>query len=118
MAEEGSYWDRGTLVSLPGPGLGGPPVMQMGTSQQRERFISIFKQRDKPLWAAFAMTEPEAGSDVAKINTRAIKSEKGWILNGEKMFSSNSSRAEWVVVFATIDPNLGRRGHRAFVVEL
>ncbi len=117
VAEEGSYWDRGALVSLPGPGLGGPPVLQMGTPSQKERFLSIFKQKDRPLWAAFAMTEPSAGSDVAQIKTLARPDGDEWVLNGQKMFSSNSSRAEWVVVFASIDPSLGRLGHRAFVVE-
>jgi acyl-CoA dehydrogenase len=117
VAEEGSYWDRGAMVSLPGPGLGGPPVQRMGTDAQKERFLSIFRQKEKPVWAAFAMTEPGAGSDVARIKTRATKDGSQWILNGQKMYSSNSPRAEWVVVFATIDPELGRNGHRAFIVE-
>jgi acyl-CoA dehydrogenase len=117
VAEEGSYWDRGAMVSLPGPGLGGPPVMRMGTPEQKERFLSVFRQRERPVWAAFAMTEPGAGSDVARIATRCIKDGDSWVLNGQKMYSSNSPRAEWVVVFATVDPSLGRAGHRAFVVE-
>lgn len=117
VAEEGSYWDRGAMVSLPGPGLGGPPVQRMGTSEQRERLLAPFRQRERPVWAAFAMTEPGAGSDVARIQTRATRAGDGWLLTGQKMYSSNSPRAEWVVVFATVDPSLGRAGHRAFVVE-
>jgi acyl-CoA dehydrogenase len=117
VAEEGSYWDRGAMVSLPGPGLGGPPVQRMGTPEQKERFLAPFRQKERPVWAAFAMTEPGAGSDVARITTRAVKDGDEWVLNGQKMYSSNSPRAEWVVVFATIDPGLGRGGHRAFVVE-
>ncbi len=117
VSEEGAYWDRGAMVTLPGPGLGAPPVAKMGTPEQRERFLGIFNTRERPLWAAFAMTEPSAGSDVARIQMRARKDGDEWILTGQKMFSSNSARAEWVVVFATIDPELGRAGHRAFVVE-
>jgi acyl-CoA dehydrogenase len=118
LAEEASYWDRGMAVSLPGPGLGGPPVQLMGTPEQRERFLSPFRDRDgPPRWAAFAMTEPGAGSDVARIETRCRKDGDEWVLSGTKMFSSNSRRASWVVVFATVDPALGRAGHRAFVVE-
>jgi acyl-CoA dehydrogenase len=117
VAEEGSYWDRGAMVSLPGPGLGGPPVQRMGTPEQRERFLGIFRQRERPVWAAFAMTEPGAGSDVARIATRARREGDHWVLDGQKMYSSNSPRAAWVVVFATVDPSLGRAGHRAFVVE-
>jgi acyl-CoA dehydrogenase len=89
----------------------------MGTPEQRERFLGIFRDRTQPRWAAFAMTEPGAGSDVARIQTRARKDGDGWILTGEKMFCSNAARASWIVVFATIDPTLGRDGHRAFVVE-
>jgi acyl-CoA dehydrogenase len=117
VAEEGSYWDRGALVSLPGPGLGGPPLARMGTPEQKERFFAPFRQKERPVWAAFAMTEPGAGSDVARITTRAFKTKGGWVLKGQKMYSSNSPRAEWVVVFATIDPDLKRAGHRAFIVE-
>jgi acyl-CoA dehydrogenase len=64
-----------------------------------------------------AMTEPGAGSDVARIKTRARKEGDEWVLNGSKMFCSNSARADWIVVWATVDPDLGREGHRAFVVE-
>ena len=64
-----------------------------------------------------AMTEPGAGSDVARIQTRARKDGDEWVLTGQKMFCSNAARAEWVVVWATVDPALGRDGHRAFVVE-
>lgn len=63
------------------------------------------------------MTEPGAGSDVARIATRARKEGDEWVLNGQKMFCSNSARADWVIVWATVDPSLGREGHRAFVVE-
>jgi len=118
LAEEASYWDRGVAVSLPGPGLGGPPVQLMGTNEQKERFLGVFRDHEgPPRWAAFAMTEPGAGSDVARIQTRCRKDGDSWILQGTKMFSSNSKRASWVVVFATVDPAQGRAGHRAFVVE-
>lgn len=118
LAEEASYWDRGVAVSLPGPGLGGPPVSLMGTPEQKESFLGMFRNRQgPPLWAAFAMTEPGAGSDVARIETLCRKDGDEWVLKGTKMFSSNSQRACWVVVFATIDPSLGRAGHRAFVIE-
>lgn len=117
MLEEASYWDRGMAVSLPGPGLGGAPISQFGTSEQKERFLGRFKDRSRPRWGAFAMTEPGAGSDVARIRTRCEKRASAWVINGEKAFSSNSPRADWVVVYATVDPALGRAGHRAFVVE-
>lgn len=117
MGEETSYWDRGVAVALPGPGLAGPPLNLIGTEGQKERFLSIFRDREKPHWGAFAMTEPGAGSDVARIKTRCVKKGTKWILNGEKAFCSNADRADFIVVWATLDPKLGRAGHRAFIVE-
>ena len=117
LAEEGAYWDRGIGVAMPGPGLGEPPILSMGTPEQKERFLSPFVNPQRPIWGAFAMTEPSGGSDVANIKTRARREGDYWVLNGAKSFSGNSGRAEWIVVFATIDPALKRAGHRAFVVE-
>lgn len=117
IGEECAYWDRGVALSLPGPGLGGPALRNTGTPEQRQRFLSIFEDHSKARWGAMAMTEPEAGSDVARIRTRARKDGNEWVLTGQKMFCSNSARADWVVVWATVDPSLGRGGHRAFVVE-
>lgn len=117
FAEEASYWDRGSAVALPGPGLGGAPIHHMGTSEQKERFLGPFRQKDRPRWGAFGMTEAGAGSDVAGIRTTAVKDGDHYVLNGSKTFISNSQRAEWVVVFATVDPSKGRDAHRAFVVE-
>jgi len=117
VGEEAAYWDRGVALSLPGPGLGGPAMRSTATPEQRQRFLEVFTDHSKPRWGAMAMTEPGAGSDVARIATRARKDGDEWVLNGQKMFCSNSARAEWVVVWATVDPTLGREGHRAFVVE-
>ena len=117
VGEETAYWDRGVALSLPGPGLGGSALRTTATPEQRERFLQVFTDHSKARWGAMAMTEPSAGSDVARIQTRARKEGDEWVLTGQKMFCSNSARAEWVVVWATVDPALGRSGHRAFVVE-
>jgi acyl-CoA dehydrogenase len=117
LAEEMSYWDRGMSVAMPGLGLGGPPLLGMGTPEQQARFLAPFRDAERPHWAAFAMTEPEAGSDVAAIRTSAVRDGDSWILNGAKTFISNAMRADWIVVWATVDRAAGRAGHRAFVVE-
>ncbi|MFP8873799.1 MAG: acyl-CoA dehydrogenase, partial [Myxococcota bacterium] len=80
LAEEMSYWDRGVAVSFPGPGLGEPPLLSMGTPGQRGRFLGPFIDPDRPRWGSFAMTEPGAGSDVAAIRTHARKDGDTWIL--------------------------------------
>jgi acyl-CoA dehydrogenase len=117
VAEESAYWDRGVALSLPGPGLGGAGLRSTATPEQRARFLKPFADHSRAHWGAMAMTEPEAGSDVARIQTRARKDGDEWVLRGAKMFCSNGARADWVVVWATVDPELGRAGHRAFVVE-
>src|SRR2546423_6863126 len=117
IAEESVYWDRGVALSLPGPGLGGAALRSTATPEQSEQFLRPFADHSRAHWGAMAMTEPSAGSDVARIQTRARKDGDEWILTGQKMFCSNSARADWVVVWATVDPSLGRQGHRAFVVE-
>jgi acyl-CoA dehydrogenase len=117
VAEEMSYWDRGVAVSFPGPGLGEPPLLSMGTEDQKRRFLGPFLEPDRPRWGSFAMTEPSAGSDVAAIATSARKDGSDWILNGDKSFAANASRADWILVWATVDSSLGREGHRAFIIE-
>jgi acyl-CoA dehydrogenase len=89
----------------------------MGTEEQKRRFLGPFLAPDRPRWASFAMTEPGAGSDVAAIRTRCVRDGDAWVLDGEKSFAANASRADWIVVWATVDPAQGRAGHRAFVVE-
>jgi acyl-CoA dehydrogenase len=115
-AEEVAWGDISVVLSLPGPGLGGPPVQFTGTPEQKERFFGVFKQPGLH-WGAYGLTEPGAGSDVAGIRTSCKKDGKHWVLNGRKCFITNGGRADWVVIFATVDPSLGRAGHRAFVVE-
>lgn len=115
-AEEMAWGDISVLMSLPGPGLGGPPVQFTGTPEQKERFFGVFKKEGLH-WGAYGLTEPGAGSDVAGIRTSCKKDGKHWVINGRKCFITNGGRADWVVIFATVDPSLGRAGHRAFVVE-
>ena len=117
QAEELAYWDRGVAVSFPGPGLGEPPVLAMGTAEQKHRFLDRFRAPDRPRWGSFAMTEPGAGSDVAAIRASARRDGDHYVIDGEKSFAANASRADWIVVWATVDPAQGRGGHRAFVVE-
>lgn len=115
-SEEMGWGDAAVVLSLPGPGLGGPPVLSMGTPEQKKRFFGIFDQPGLH-WGAYALTEPGAGSDVSAIRTTCVKDGKHWVLNGTKCYITNGARADWNVVFATVDFSQGRLGHRAFVVE-
>ena len=117
QAEELAYWDRGVINSTPGPGLPEGNVLSMGTDEQKEKYLGPFLEPDRPRWACFAMTEPSAGSDAAAIKTTARKDGDGWILNGAKCFIGGASRADWILVQATLDATKGREAQRAFFVE-
>src|SRR5205085_6766303 len=96
--EEMAWGDASVPLSLPGPGLGGPPVQFTGTAEQKERFFGVFKQPGLH-WGAYGLTEPGAGSDVAGIRTSCKKDGAHWVLNGRKCFITNGGRADWVVIF-------------------
>ena len=102
------YGDTGLLLSMPRQGLGNSAVAAVANDEQLERF--------KGTWAAMAITEPNCGSDSAAIRTTAIKDGDDYILNGEKIFVTSGDRADSVVVWATLDKNLGRAAIKSFVV--
>lgn len=116
MCEEIGYGDTPLFVALPGPGLAEPALRAFGTAGQQLKFFGIFDD-PTPRWAAFAMTEPGAGSDAAALSTTAIKRGDRYVINGRKWFVGNGARADWAVVFATVNPEQGQFGVRAFVVE-
>jgi acyl-CoA dehydrogenase len=96
-------------------GLGTHPILLAGDDHQRAE-IPRFARGERI--AAFALTEPGAGSDVAAIATTARRDGDGWSLTGEKLFISNLGLASHAVVFATTDATKGHRGLAAFWVAL
>ena len=90
------------------------PILVWGTDAQRERFVRSLARGE--LVGAFALTEPNAGSDTAGLRTRYTKDGAGYLLNGAKTFISNAVTAGVVLVFATSDPRLGSKGISAFIV--
>ncbi len=94
-------------------GLGTYPVALAGNAAQRAE-LDAFVRGDRV--AAFALTEPEAGSDVASLRTEARHTGDGWVLDGEKTLISNAPIADRYVVFANADPTRGKRGISAFLV--
>jgi acyl-CoA dehydrogenase len=119
--EELCWGDVGLYLSIPNPGLGGAAVAAAGTPEQKERFLSRFKEGE-PKWGAMAITEPHCGSDSSAIQTTAVKDGDHWVLNGTKIFCTSGLMAAekskgFVVVWATLDRSAGRAGIRAFVVD-
>jgi acyl-CoA dehydrogenase len=96
--------------------LGSAPVLIAGSDEQKRQWLPPLL--DEPLLCAFALTEPDAGSDVARIKTTAERRGDVYVLNGSKMFISNAGHAAWSVVFASTDRSKGHRGLSAFVVPM
>ncbi|NHW23103.1 MAG: acyl-CoA dehydrogenase, partial [Archaeoglobales archaeon] len=95
--------------------LGIPMILKHGTEEQKEKYIPRVLKGKAP--SAIAITEPDCGTDVSAIKTKALKVEDGWIINGTKTFITNGSIADWVVVMAKTSPELGYKGISAFIVE-
>jgi len=95
-------------------GLSVHPLEMAGIDIWRARIDDAVQGRTV---GAFAMTEPEAGSDVASMRATAKREGDGWLLDGEKTFISNVGIARFFVVFANADPSLGKKGISAFLVE-
>src|SRR5579864_3553515 len=95
-------------------GLNSLGLLQWGTEEQKERFLTPQARGQKI--AAFCLTEPGAGSDVANIQTSARRVGDKYILNGEKMWISLASKADHFLVIAKTDPNGGSHGMTAFIV--
>ncbi|SMF37513.1 acyl-CoA dehydrogenase family protein [Pseudobacteriovorax antillogorgiicola] len=117
LFEEMGRIGPGISISLPGPGLSMPPVFALGTREQQESYVKDFLTDSEPVWGAFAITEPSCGSDATAIQTRIDKDGDSFLLSGEKCFVTNGARATKLVVFASIAPDKGRFGIRAFVVD-
>ncbi len=90
------------------------PVSLAGTDDQKARYLPGVATGE--IMPAFAMTEPGAGSDVAAIQTRAVRQGDGWQLDGEKTLISNAGLADVYVVFASTEPDAGHRGLSCFLV--
>jgi acyl-CoA dehydrogenase len=95
-------------------GLGTYPVLQSGAQEQVDRWVPEVARGSAI--AAFALTEPEAGSDAAALSLTAERDGEGWRLSGEKIWISNAPEADFYSVFARTTPGAGSRGVSAFVV--
>jgi acyl-CoA dehydrogenase len=96
-------------------GLGSGAITLDGTPEQQSQYLTAVGQGKKI--AAFALSEPEAGSDVAAMAMRAEPTADGWRLNGEKTWISNGGIADFYCVFAKTDPTAGTRGITVFIVD-
>ncbi|MBD3370469.1 acyl-CoA dehydrogenase [Candidatus Fermentibacteria bacterium] len=113
--EELSKTCGGVAVCYAANALGALPLILMGTEEQKKRYLPSLASGEK--LAAFALTEPDAGSDAAAIKTRAEKEGDEYVINGTKQWITNGGEADVYTVIAMTDPGRGTRGTSAFIVE-
>ncbi|MDP9442263.1 MAG: acyl-CoA dehydrogenase family protein [Actinomycetota bacterium] len=120
VMEEMAWGDAGIGLAIFGTTLGVVGITANGTPEQVMEWVPrcFRKENDKPALAAFGVSEPDAGSDVSSLRTRAVYDEATdeWVLNGTKTWITNGGIADVHVIVAVVDPALGARGQASFVI--
>jgi len=120
VAFEELYWgDPGIALSITGTGLAAVSVASNGTQEQLFEWVpQMFGSADDVKLGAFCSSEPDAGSDVSAIRTRAVydQAKDEWVLNGVKTWATNGGIADVHVVVASVEPEFGSRGQASFIV--
>lgn len=118
VAFEEIFWgDAGIGLSITGTGLAAAALASNGTPEQMGEWLPhMFGTENDVKLGAFCASEPDAGSDIGAIRTRAVRDGGDWVLNGVKTWATNGGIADVHVVVASVDPSLGTRGQASFVV--
>src|SRR5450755_3949899 len=119
ISEELCWGDAGIALSIFGTTLGVSGIVGNGTPEQIAEWLpECFGTPEDLHVAAFAVSEPDAGSDVSSLRTRAVYDEATdeWVLNGTKTWISNGGIANLHVIVASVEPELGSRGQASFIV--
>ena len=116
---EETFWGcAGIGLAIFGTGLPLSALAAVGTSEQLFEWApKMFGTPEDPKVGAFAVTEPQAGSDVRNLRTKAVREGDEWVLNGTKVFITNGQYASVYIVVATVDAELGHRGQASFVIS-
>ncbi len=115
VQEEFAWGDPGFATAAYSNGLTAAPIITGGTEEQKSKYLG--RLTEAPRIASYAVTEPGAGSDVASIQTTAVKDGDDYILNGSKMWITGAGQADWFFVLAYTDKNAGYKGMSAFIVD-
>jgi acyl-CoA dehydrogenase len=115
IEEELGWGCSGIGTSIGANGLAGAPVLIGGSEETKKKYLGMLTE--EPKLASFCLTEPDAGSDVAGMKTRAVKQGDKYVINGSKCFITNGQYADWYTVYAKTDPEAGSKGITAFVVD-
>lgn len=114
ITEEFAYGCTGIATAMEANTLASAPVIVAGNEEQKKEFLG--RLTSEPLFAAYCVTEPGAGSDVSGIRTTAKKVGTDYVINGAKMWITNASVANWYFVLAYTDTSLKHKGMSGFIV--
>jgi acyl-CoA dehydrogenase len=115
IGEEHAWGCTGISTIIEANTLAEAPVIVGGSEAQKKKYLG--RMMDAPLLAAYGVTEPGAGSDVASLRTRAVRKGDKYVIDGEKMWITNAGKANWIFVVAKTDPDAGHRGMTGFIVD-
>ena len=116
LREEFGYVCSGLAAALSvSSHLGTYPIYAFGTEEQQREYLIPVLRGEKI--SSFGLTEPNAGSDVRGIQTKAVRGDGGWVLNGSKTFITNAPIADYMIIVAYTDPAAGIEGMALFVVD-
>jgi acyl-CoA dehydrogenase len=115
LAEENAWGCTGISTIVEANTLAEAPVIVAGNEDQKKKYLG--RMTEELLFAAYGVTEPNAGSDVAALRTTAIRHGDDYVINGEKMWITNAGKANWFFVLAKTDPSAGNRGMTGFIVD-
>ena len=115
ITEELAYGCSGICTSMSANNLAATPIKLGATPEQKKKYLGWLAK--EPIFASYATSEPNAGSDVAGMQCRARKDGNDWVLSGTKCWITNASFASFYVIFATENPELKHKGIGAFIVE-
>jgi acyl-CoA dehydrogenase len=115
IEEELGWGCSGIGTSLMANGLASAPLLIGGSEETKKKYLGMLTEA--PKLSSFCLTEPDAGSDVSGMKTRAVKKGDKYVISGSKCFITNGGYADWYTVYAKTDPEAGHRGITAFVVD-
>jgi acyl-CoA dehydrogenase len=115
ITEELAYGCLGIETSFLANGLALTPIKLGGSEEQKKKYLGMLTS--EPVFASYATSEPDAGSDVAGMKTRVSRHGDDFVLSGQKCWITNASYASFFVIFATVDPALRHKGIAAFIVD-
>ena len=120
ILEEVAWACAGVNTTLAANMLGAMPLLIAGNDRQKDKYLGALTggSGGKPVFACYACSEPDAGSDVAAMRTRYEKRGDEYVLTGQKRWITNGGVASWFTTFATSDPKLKHKGITSFIVDM